>query len=691
MSPESWYLARASTEYGPYTLEQLSAYVSEGRIVRTDLLRQEGASNWRSASEIPGLFGPEPGPPPMPIEQPLSTDVPEPMPRPASDKGQVSPVTPGAGDDDATPGAEERLAGASSASGSRRRWILPMSITVLVLAAAAGIFWFTRPDPDPCSGYRFAVTEDTASLAFGASDEQREIIAVNGPPEAFTVYWDPHSGAEIEEWSYYTLGQELLFVDGAYQGGIEVPPPEVIDASAIPTTPIYPWEARGAPRASCIVRLAGPALFRTSALVLPGWNDEYQVARLWTLAGGGSMITVDGRLAMVSIDPGEPLELASLELRELLIGTLGQGSYQLGALLTPGELPGTYRLSFSPRGQGTTADGTEYVIDLTGSKLEGTYTLGQNARLSVVALDGTESPGQASGTLTIKRRGDAYQVQMDVWLDNYVRQIGVEGLLAQGLWRAGEDTIAQVLDEAWEPVGYRSKPLQLPAMTPLSEAEIALANPMGPQPAMVQESPDVEDATLLPEMPAAWQLSHHDSFDVNRNTWPLNQGDYEFVSLKALLADGRYFMDIAKTTGTRPWIAQTINLALDQRFAISVLVEQTGASDAECGLYLRVAGTQESLQLQVSSTEGRFRLVYVDGGRLQHLAEWTETSAIRAGTDNRLSLLATEDELLAFINGQQVTQVQRSFDAIDQVGLVGALGSDGPLTCSFDDLVVREP
>ncbi|SHH13474.1 Uncharacterized membrane protein YckC, RDD family [Thermosyntropha lipolytica DSM 11003] len=59
-----WFLRRDNTEYGPYDWEQLISYAREGRILKTDLIREESSGNWDYAQNIPGLFSPAPPLPP---------------------------------------------------------------------------------------------------------------------------------------------------------------------------------------------------------------------------------------------------------------------------------------------------------------------------------------------------------------------------------------------------------------------------------------------------------------------------------------------------------------------------------------------------------------------------------------------------------------------------------------------------
>ena len=407
--------------------------------------------------------------------------------------------------------------------------VILVAAAVLVGAAIVAFVYFrqdpggyTAENPSGCkvAHVRFdPLQPESAALA---SPDQQAILAVDGPPQAFTLYVDPGSGSVIEEWDYFTTGRELVFLDGVFQGGVEVPPPVVLPGASIPEPAVNPWEIKAEFTPACVVELAGTALFATSALVLPGWNDGNEIARQWTLAGGGSMITVDGHLAMLSIDPGEATDLDQFLITDFMVGTLGEGDNRLGAILSPGEKPGSYRLSLSPRGQGTTRDGAELVLDLEGTQLEDEYTLGTDGRASLIELDGSEIAVQSSGKVTIARQENTYEVHFDGIVND--RNYLVAGTLGNGVWKSGDQSPVRAIGEAWPLAERQATTLQLPTLT---------SPPVAPAPTLTPASvatpPLTGDTSSEPEAIPGWQLLLHDTFDSNINNWPVTySSDDEF-------------------------------------------------------------------------------------------------------------------------------------------------------------------
>src|SRR6266481_7178729 len=59
-------VSRNGQQFGPYTLEQVNAYLASGQLLPTDLGWYEGASQWTPLRTIEGIAVPPPPPPPGP-------------------------------------------------------------------------------------------------------------------------------------------------------------------------------------------------------------------------------------------------------------------------------------------------------------------------------------------------------------------------------------------------------------------------------------------------------------------------------------------------------------------------------------------------------------------------------------------------------------------------------------------------
>ena len=90
-----WHVARAGEQRGPYTFATLVAYAENADLLSSDQVWRPGFSDWRSASEVPGLLAP-----PLPAESSRGTAMPPPIPQevPHSDRsnegtGWTGPLT----------------------------------------------------------------------------------------------------------------------------------------------------------------------------------------------------------------------------------------------------------------------------------------------------------------------------------------------------------------------------------------------------------------------------------------------------------------------------------------------------------------------------------------------------------------------------------------------------------------------
>ena len=57
-------IARNGQQFGPYTIEQVNAFIASGQILYSDMALQEGASQWLPLSTVLGV-----APPPSPSQQ----------------------------------------------------------------------------------------------------------------------------------------------------------------------------------------------------------------------------------------------------------------------------------------------------------------------------------------------------------------------------------------------------------------------------------------------------------------------------------------------------------------------------------------------------------------------------------------------------------------------------------------------
>jgi hypothetical protein len=53
---QQWYVARDKKKVGPYSMEQLRAFVGQGQLALSDMILKDGEAKWVAASTVGGLF-----------------------------------------------------------------------------------------------------------------------------------------------------------------------------------------------------------------------------------------------------------------------------------------------------------------------------------------------------------------------------------------------------------------------------------------------------------------------------------------------------------------------------------------------------------------------------------------------------------------------------------------------------------
>ena len=507
-------------------------------------------------------------------------------------------------------------------------------------------------------------------LAELVSPDQLAILSVDGPPQAYTIYIDPTSGSVIEQWSYYILGREINFIDGVYDGGVEVIFPDTVPDVPVPQVMVYPWEILKDFSPEAVIRETGTAIFNTSALVLPGWNDGYEVARLWLLSGGGNMVTVDGRLAMLDIDPGEALDLDQFTINDFLVGTLVGDNNRLGAILSPDSEAGSYRLSLSPRGQGTTGDGTGFIFELTGPDIEKTFVIGENAKVIISGIDGSEIIPEASGALVVEKYDDGYTLAINALING--REYILAGFMGSAVWRSDDSSTTKAIGDVPEFISDNPELIS-------EDTEL-----------IVVAEDESEDETVEISEPD-WVLTFSDNFDSNENGWPVSYGEEnEDVFYQSDIFQDQYLVFVQQKKEGEYFVERLIPKELGQTFSVNIDVVQEEAGSSGGGLALSDKNGVNQIYFLVFAYGGYFWIVQRDSSGLKYPLDYPVSEIKSAGQINTLSIMRAGPDFYFFINSKAVGAVTIEDFVIESLGVVVNSGPEEQVTCYFDKLEVYD-
>ena len=507
-------------------------------------------------------------------------------------------------------------------------------------------------------------------LAELVSSDQLAILSVDGPPQAYTIYIDPATGSVIEQWSYFILGREINFMDGVYEGGMEVPLPESASALPVPQLTVYPWEILNNFSAEAVISKTGTALFNTSALVLPGWNDNFEVARLWLLSGGGNMVTVDSSLAMLNIDPGKALDLDQFAIDDFLVGTLTGDNNRLGAILSPFSNAASYRLSLSPRGQGSTEDGTGFIFDLEGPGIEKKFVIGNDATVRISGIDGSENPaGEATGTVDMKKNGNGYDIFINAVING--QDIFLEGFMGSAVWKSNDNSTVKAI----------------------GNAATLTVNPEDEIPAESVKN-TVEETTKSSE--TEWVQIWTETFESNENGWPVSYGEQgESAYFQSDIFEGQYLVNGQQKKEGHTIIKRSIPLDLDMVFDMvfmaSIEVVQEGSEFSGGGLIFSDKNGANEIYFIVSATYGIFRLIQKDSTGYSYPLDYRVSSINPPGQVNILLVKRFGPLFYFYINSELVGGLTVENLVIDNIGVcLITYWEEEPITCYFDNLGIYE-
>jgi hypothetical protein len=159
----------------------------------------------------------------------------------------------------------------------------------------------------------------------------------------------------------------------------------------------------------------------------------------------------------------------------------------------------------------------------------------------------------------------------------------------------------------------------------------------------------------------------------------LYQGSWAEVAYR--YADGRYVIDTAKTgfNGLSPYPQPAANLEF------SADVERVGGkTTGSVGIYVRDhAGADGSFsQYRFLVSDGWYAVEHSVADRPMALAQWTESRAVNKRGVNRLKVRAQGNDLIFYVNEQEV---YRARDEAPTSGAFGFFASSG-VTAAFDNV-----
>lgn len=187
-----------------------------------------------------------------------------------------------------------------------------------------------------------------------------------------------------------------------------------------------------------------------------------------------------------------------------------------------------------------------------------------------------------------------------------------------------------------------------------------------------------------------WQHVFSESFDNNRESWPLDAEDDQYSKTTYEIKDGKYRLSASSHQSFIKWIPIPSSEVGD--FALTVeanLVEPS--DDGDYGIVFRwdADGNFYFFEVDPRGTYGLYKYV---GSDWTTLVDSTETTLIRSDQPNRLGVIAQGNTFFLFINDQFVAETQD--DSIKKGSTAFAYELFQPnenATFEFDNVLVHNP
>lgn len=176
-----------------------------------------------------------------------------------------------------------------------------------------------------------------------------------------------------------------------------------------------------------------------------------------------------------------------------------------------------------------------------------------------------------------------------------------------------------------------------------------------------------------------------DAFNNNNNFWYVGEWNDGLVKSTRSIEGGKYrwtLRALKPVTLTGLAVAEEV---VDFKLGVDVKIVES-STNASLGLMFRQIDDANRYYFLISD-EGEFAVFLVDQNQWISLIDWTPTSAINPGEENRLKIEAVGDQFAFYINNTWVGGTKDNTHSHGYVGLVTSLDAAGDEgTFEFDDI-----
>jgi hypothetical protein len=240
-------------------------------------------------------------------------------------------------------------------------------------------------------------------------------------------------------------------------------------------------------------------------------------------------------------------------------------------------------------------------------------------------------------------------------------------------------------------------PVATPVVATSDAATTTVADPaLGaatPTPRPTPTRPALAPLELSVAPPADWQDVIDDTFSDNRNGWLINNHEDDWGTISRQVTGGTYRWTVNASLAVGRW--STLDLqggasALGDFHAGVDARRERGPQAAAYGLILRQF--EGGYYVFSVRDDGYYQFNMWAGYEWRPIIDWTETTAVRSGEVNRLTVRAEGSRFALFINDQRVAQVENDEIKAGKIGLsISTAATQGDAVFVFDNFTLWVP
>ena len=188
--------------------------------------------------------------------------------------------------------------------------------------------------------------------------------------------------------------------------------------------------------------------------------------------------------------------------------------------------------------------------------------------------------------------------------------------------------------------------------------------------------------------PSSWPVVFSDKFTSDVHRWSVGKKNDDLVTGEWQITEGKYRWEAEASKGMVVWPTVPNNEPVSDFYLNVEAGQVSGDKDNSYGIAFR--HNSQGYYLFRIRDDQQFGFSILDEGEWTTLIEWTETSAIRPGEANRLTVIADGSQFTFFINDEFVGEAENSRFNEGGTGLAIGLDSAGSKAVfEFDNFELR--